>query len=128
MTKLASIALALVSLTGVAAADISILDNRQTLTVDCAKDPNVNIAGNHATLTLNGVCENVNVSGNHATVTGSAKKIMVSGNHNTVDLDTVDVLAVPGNHNTASYKRSSDPKKPTKVSSPGKRNKVSKKK
>jgi hypothetical protein len=128
MTKLASIVVVLGSLGGVAAADASFFDNKQTATVDCAKDANVNISGNEATITLTGVCENVMIAGNKATLTGSAKNVVVSGNDNTVDLDVVDRLSVPGNKNTVSYKKSSDPKKKTKVSNPGNKNKVSVKK
>jgi hypothetical protein len=128
MTKLASIVLVLGSLCGVAAADAMFADNKQTATVDCAKDANVNISGNEATITLTGVCENVNVAGNKAKVTGSAKNVNVSGNDNTVDLDAVDKLMVSGNSNTVSYKSATDPKKKPKVANPGNKNKVTKKK
>ena len=110
MTKLASIVLVLGSLCGVAAADAMFADNKQTATVDCAKDANVNIAGNKAK------------------VTGSAKNVNVSGNDNTVDLDAVDKLMVSGNSNTVSYKSATDPKKKPKVSNPGNKNKIAKKK
>jgi hypothetical protein len=128
MTKLASIVVVLGALCGVAAADAMFADNKQTATVDCAKDSNVSISGNEATITLTGVCENVLVSGNKATLTGSAKNVVVSGNNNTVDLDVVDKLLVSGNSNTVGYKKSSDPKKKTKVSNPGNKNKVALKK
>lgn len=127
MTKLASIVLVL-SLCGVASADAIFADNKQTATVDCANDASVNISGNEATITLTGVCENVIIAGNKAKLTGSAKNVLVSGNDNTVDLDVVDKLLVSGNSNTVTYKKSSDPKKKTKVSSPGNKNKVSVKK
>lgn len=128
MTKLASIALMVCAFGGVAAADAMFADNKQTATVDCAKDPNVSITGNEAAITLTGTCEQLLVSGNNAKVTGSAKKTVVSGNDNTVDLDVVDALLVSGNSNTVSYKKSSDPKKKPKVSNPGNKNKVAKKK
>lgn len=128
MTKLASIVLVLGSLGGVAGADAMFADNKQTATVDCTKDASVNISGNEATITLTGTCENVMVAGNKAKLTGSAKNVIVSGNDNTVDLDVVDKLLVSGNANTVSYKKSSDPKKKTKVSNPGNKNKVSLKK
>jgi hypothetical protein len=128
MTKLALIVLVLGCLRGVAAADAMFADNKQTATVDCAKDATVNISGNEATITLTGVCENVLVSGNKATLTGSAKNVVVSGNDNTVDLDVVDKLLVSGNSNTVSYKKSTDAKKKTKVSNPGNKNKVAQKK
>jgi len=128
MTKLASIVLVLGSLCGVAAADAMFADNKQTATVDCAKDASVSISGNEATITLTGVCDQVLVSGNKAKLTGSAKSVLVSGNDNTVDLDVVDKLLVSGNSNTVSYKASSDAKKKTKVSNPGNKNKITKKK
>lgn len=126
MTKLASIVLVLGSLCGVAAADAMFADNKQTATVDCAKDANVNISGNEATITLTGTCENVIIAGNKAKLVGSAKNVVVSGNDNTVELDVVDKLMVSGNTNTVSYKKASDPKKKTKVSNPGNKNKVAK--
>lgn len=126
MTKLASIVLVLGSLCGVAAADAMFADNGQTATVDCAKDSSVNISGNEATITLTGTCESVMIAGNKAKLTGSAKNVVVSGNENTVTLDVVDKLMVSGNSNTVSYKKHSDPKKKTKVSNPGNKNKVSK--
>jgi hypothetical protein len=128
MTKLASIVVVLGSLCGVAAADAMFADNKQTATVDCAKDANVNISGNEATITLTGVCENVIIAGNKAKLTGSAKNVVVSGNDNAADLDVVDKLLVSGNSNTVTYKKSSDAKKKTKVSNPGNKNKVSVKK
>ena len=129
MTKLASISLALCSLVGVAAADASFNDNNQTATVDCAKDPSVMIAGNNATITLTGICDNLMVSGNGAKVTGSAKKAMVPGNNNTVDLDQVNTLAVPGNGNTVTYKKPVDAKaKKVNVSNTGNKNTVTLKK
>ncbi len=128
MTKLASIVVVLGALCGVAAADAMFADNKQTATVDCAKDPNVAITGNEATITLTGTCEALLVSGNKAKVTGSAKKTVVSGNDNTVDLDVVDNLLVSGNSNTVSYKKASDAKKKSKVSNTGNKNKVAPKK
>lgn len=128
MTRIASIVLVLGSLCGVAAADAMFADNKQTATVDCAKDANVSITGNDATITLTGTCEVLLVSGNKAKVTGSAKKTIVSGNDNTVDLDVVDSLLVSGNSNTVSYKKASDAKKKPKASNTGNKNKVAQKK
>ncbi len=125
MTKLASIVMVMGALCGVATADALFADNKQTATVDCAKDSSVSITGNDATITLAGVCENVLVSGNKATVTGSAKNVLVSGNDNTVALEVVDKLLVSGNSNTVSYKKSTDGKKKPKVSNTGNKNKVS---
>ena len=73
-----------------AAAEVNLVDNNQKVTVDCAKDKSVNIAGNKATVTLNGTCDEVNISGNKATVKGSALHVNVSGNENTITLVAVD--------------------------------------
>lgn len=115
---------ALVALTSTAAADVTVADNHQTVTVDCAKDPAVNVVGNHATVTLNGACKRVMLAGNHNTVIGSAATVSVPGNNNTATLDVVDVLSVPGNSNTVTYKSSSDAKKKTKIGVTGNKNKI----
>ena len=110
-----------------AAADVSIVDNNQTVTVDCAKDPNVSIAGNAAKVTLNGTCKAVVLAGNQATVTGSAGSVSIAGNENKATLDSVDSLSITGNKNTVSYAKASDAKKKTRVSNLGKDNNVTKK-
>lgn len=123
--KLLAFALTSLTILPLATADVSIVDNDQTIAVDCASDPNVSIMGNQATVTLTGVCAKVVISGNHATVTGSAKLVSIPGNHNTAMLDAVDTLSVPGNHNTATYKKPVNPKlKKTKVASPGNHNTI----
>lgn len=103
--KLIAVILASVSLLPLAAADVSLVDNDETITVDCAADPNVSIMGNHATVTLTGTCMQVSVSGNHATVIGSAAAVSIAGNHNTATLDGVDALSVSGNDNTVTYRK-----------------------
>jgi hypothetical protein len=115
---------ALVALTSSAAADVTITDNHQSVTVDCAKDPAVSVLGNHATVTLTGTCSRVTLAGNHNTVTGSATSVSVPGNHNTATLGVVDMLSVPGNHNTVAYKNSSSAKKKTKIGVTGNQNKI----
>ncbi|MBA3456302.1 MAG: DUF3060 domain-containing protein [Deltaproteobacteria bacterium] len=123
--KLISFLLASVTLLPLAAADISIVDNDETITVDCAKDPNVNIAGNTATVTLTGTCSKIMIAGNHITLAGSAATVWIAGNHNTATLDAVDSLVTAGNHNTATYKKTVNPKlRKTKVSNPGNHNTV----
>lgn len=123
--KLIAFLLTSVAVLSLAVADVSIDDNDQTLTVDCAKDPNVSISGNQATVTLTGTCASVSISGNHATVSGSAKAVSLVGNHNTATLDAVDKLAVLGNHNTATYKKPVSPKlKKTKVRNVGNHNTI----
>lgn len=116
---------AFVAFLPLAAADISLIDNHKTVTVDCAKDPNVSIMGNHAKVTLTGTCTSVSISGNHAAVTGSTTTVSIAGNHNLASLDAVDALSVAGNHNTATYKATVDAKlKKTKVRNAGKYNKI----
>ena len=123
MKKLfALLAVSLVAAT--ASADITVMDNHQSLTVDCAKDKNVNLVGNHISVTLVGTCDNVKVTGNHESVTGSVTKAYVAGNHNTLNLDGVDLISVAGNYNTATYKKPLAKKK-TSVSNLGKHNRIS---
>ena len=110
-----------------ASADVSIVDDKQTVTVDCAKDPNVSIAGNASTVTLNGACKAVVIAGNQTTITGSAASVSIAGNENTANLDTVDSLSVTGNQNTVTYAKASDAKKKTRVSNLGKANTILKK-
>jgi hypothetical protein len=118
--KLRLITTALLCLTSIASADVSLMDNDQKVTVDCAKDKNVNIIGNSATVTLTGTCTKVSVSGNKATVTGSATTVLISGNSNTANLTTVDTIMVTGNKNTVTYKGAVDAKlKKPKISNPG---------
>lgn len=109
--------LALLLLATPAFADVSVIDNNKTITVDCAKDPKVDLVGNNITLTLTGTCKTVNVTGNKETVKGSATSVFVAGNENTVNIDTADTITVAGNKNTVTYKTG-------KVSNPGKNNKV----
>ncbi|CAN5895781.1 hypothetical protein BH11MYX2_BH11MYX2_20300 [soil metagenome] len=108
-----------------AGADVSIVDNNQTVNVDCAKDPSVSVAGNGAKVTLNGNCKTVVLAGNQATVTGSAASVSIAGNDNTGTFDAVDSLSITGNNNTVTYKKATDAKKKTKVSNLGTKNAVS---
>jgi hypothetical protein len=108
-----------------AAADVSIVDNNQTVSVDCAKDPSVSIAGNAAKVTLNGTCKAVVLAGNKAVVTGSATSVSIAGNQNTGNFDAVDSLSITGNENKVTYKKAVDAKKKTKVSNLGSKNSVS---
>lgn len=108
-------------------ADVNLVDNNQKVTVDCAKDKSVNIAGNKATVTLTGTCEMINISGNKATVKGSALHVQVSGNANELALDAADHIMVSGNENTITYKKAAKAKK-TAVMDSGTDNKISLKK
>jgi hypothetical protein len=104
-------------------ADVAVLDNNKTLTVDCAKDPEVTLTGNHITLTTKGVCARITISGNHAVVNGSASAVIVSGNHNSVVLAAGDDVLVSGNSNTVSVAKAVKLKAP-RVSNTGNDNKV----
>jgi hypothetical protein len=118
------LALLVIPLTfSVAFADVSIMENKKTVAVDCAKDKEVNLIGNHITVNLTGTCTKVTVTGNHGTVNGSATGVFVLGNQSTVNLDGVDTISIAGNQNTVSYKKPLAKKKTT-VSNSGKDNKV----
>lgn len=108
---------------GAARADVTVLDNNKTIEVDCAKDPQVNLLGNHITLTLKGVCAMVSVDGNEETVTGSASAVRVNGNHNTITLAAADQVAIFGNDNTVTVQKPIKAKT-VQIASPGNRNKV----
>lgn len=108
---------------GAARADVTVLDNDKTLEVDCAKNPQVSLLGNHLTITLKGVCTKITVDGNDETITGSASMVRVNGNHNTVTLDAADKVAVYGNDNTVTVQKPVKAKT-VQISNPGSRNKV----
>jgi catabolite regulation protein CreA len=107
----------------IARADVTLLDNNKTVAVDCAKDPEVNLVGNHLTVTTKGICARITVSGNEETVTGSASIVQVNGNHNTVTLDAADDVAINGNRNTVIVRKPIKAKAP-RISNPGTDNHV----
>ncbi len=121
------IATSLLALTSIASADISVVDNDQTIEVDCAKDNQVSVVGNHATITLTGTCAKVSISGNQATLMGAATTVWIAGNQNTAVLSAVDTLTVAGNENTVSYK-GPVVAKTTKIKNPGNKNTITKQK
>ena len=122
-----AIALALLLAAVPAFADKTIVDNKQTTTIDCTADGDVTIAGNENTVTLTGTCKSVTVSGNKNKIAAaSSEHAYVTGNDNTVAIDALDNLAVPGNNNVVSYKATVAKGGKTKVSNPGKGNKVTK--
>jgi hypothetical protein len=109
----------------VAVADVSIIDNEETVTVDCSKDKVVNIVGNDAKVTLKGTCSNVRISGNTAIVTGATISVMVSGNESALTLDAVDSILVSGNDNKLAWKKTASAKLATpKILNSGDRNKI----
>ncbi len=122
--KLVTVA-TLLALTSLASSDVSLVDNQQTVSVDCAKDKQVSLVGNNITATLVGTCSKVSIAGHHNTVTGSATTVWIAGNSNTANLDKVDELIVPGNKNTATY-HGPLAAKATKVSNLGNDNTITK--
>ena|ERR1041384_8116415 len=116
---------ALGALAAPARADISVIDNDKTLDVDCAKDPQVSLVGNHITVSLKGVCTKIAITGNNETVTGSATTVYVAGNNNTLTLDAADDVTVVGNNNTLAVQKAIKRKAP-KVANSGTDNKISK--
>jgi hypothetical protein len=124
MMKITLLAAALALGAAPALADVNIVDNDEKITVDCAKEKGVNIVGNKAAVTLNGLCEEINISGNKATVKGSARHVNISGNENTLVLDAVDQILISGNKNTISYKKPAKEKKTGTVNT-GSDNKIS---
>jgi hypothetical protein len=85
----------------VSRADRVITRSKTPVTVDCVKEPVVQIVGNTNTVQTSGRCSDVIVDGNdnRVTVSGSAH-VSLRGNHNALDLAAVDALEVLGNHNT----------------------------
>lgn len=122
MKLLASLLVVVVSATS-AIADVTVMDNDKTISVDCAKDKNVTLTGNHITVNLSGTCDSVKVTGNHETVNGSVANAFVAGNHNTLALDGVDTISVSGSNNTVTHKKPLAKKK-TSVSNLGKNNTI----
>lgn len=108
-----------------ALADVSYTDNKKTATHDCAKQPDFSITGNEVTLTLTGWCNKVLVAGNKAKITGVAKRVLVSGNENTLELDATNTVDVTGNKNVVTWKRVVDGNR-EKVSNTGTDNRVGK--
>ncbi|HEX7836815.1 MAG TPA: DUF3060 domain-containing protein [Kofleriaceae bacterium] len=106
-----------------ARANVTLVDNDKTVEVDCAKDPEVNLIGNHLTVTTKGVCARIAISGNDETVSGSAGTVYVNGNHNTVTLAAADDVAINGNHNTVTVRKAIKAKAP-RISNPGNDNRV----
>ncbi|HEU0033397.1 MAG TPA: DUF3060 domain-containing protein [Kofleriaceae bacterium] len=116
--------LALAAIAATAHADATVIENSKTLTIDCAKDKEVNLIGNHLKVTLTGTCTKVMVTGNHEQVRGAATLFYVAGNNNTVTADATDEIYLAGNKNTVTWKKGLTKASP-KISNPGKDNAVS---
>jgi hypothetical protein len=121
--SLASLLATLAALAPAARANVSVVDNNKTVDVDCAKDPEVHLLGNHLTVTTKGVCTKITIEGNHETVTGSATTVRVAGNHNTLTLAAADDVTVDGNNNTVTVRKSVKLKAP-RISNTGTDNHV----
>ena len=118
--------LALILILATPAAAKSYMDNKLTVTQDCGKDGDASIMGNDSTFTFTGACESVTVTGNHNTVKiESAKRVSVTGNENTVDADATGEIRATGNKNSVSWKKSLKGDKPA-VTNTGTGNKVGK--
>jgi hypothetical protein len=106
-------------------ADTTIMDNKQSKTIDCAKDPVATIMGNDNNVALTGTCTTVTVQGNHNKVAiASSATVSVTGNENTVAAAAVDTLDVTGNKNVVDYKGPVTKGGATRVSNTGTGNKV----
>ncbi len=107
-------------------AERQFVDNGKTFTVDCAKDAEISLVGNHLKVTLKGTCTRVNVLGNHETVTGTAATFFLAGNHNDLRADRADKITVAGSHNTVAYGRGLKKPRP-QVTNTGRNNTIKKK-
>jgi hypothetical protein len=107
-----------------ARADVKVVDDGATLTVDCAKEKVVYISGEKVNIVLSGTCDAVNISSDGSTVKGSVLQLNISGDGNTFVLDAVDQIMVSGDRNTITYKKAVKAKK-TGVMSTGSNNKIS---
>jgi hypothetical protein len=111
------------ALAGTAAAN-SYLDNKKTVTHDCAKDPEASVAGNENTVTFTGTCSRISADGNDNKLKIESVKLLdVRGNKNAITVDAVDAINAPGNKNTVAWTKGISDKRP-KVSSSGNGNKI----
>jgi hypothetical protein len=116
-------ALALAAFAAPARAEVTVIDNNRTVEVDCAKDPEIELIGNHITLTTLGVCARIAILGNHASVNGSSSEVHVAGNHNKLALVAADDVTVLGNHNSISVRKAVTLKAP-RISNLGNGNRI----
>src|SRR5688572_12527561 len=128
--KLTGFALALCSvalLAGSAAAEVKVIDSGQTLTIDCATDPEISVSGASNTLAVTGACTKISISGaSNVVAIASAVKLSISGSMNEVEVVAADKISVSGTSNRVRYERGVSRKSP-KVSSTGLKNNVAKK-
>lgn len=122
--KLAALFL-LVLVPSLALAENHLMDDKQTVTYDCAKDAATNIMGNDNVIVLKGECDTVNISGNANKITGErAKSVNVSGNDNALALAVSGSVNLTGNRNTLAWKKASAKDAGPKINIAGKDNKV----
>ena len=105
-----------------ARADDFVVTNQGKVAINCAKTPDVSIAGNQNTITTTGTCRSISISGNQNTVNGTATSVSVSGNDNIVTI-TADQVSITGNTNTVTVPKAIKLKKP-RVSNLGNDNTV----
>src|SRR5262249_32625332 len=113
----------MIVLSGTAFAN-SYLDNKQTATHDCAKEPEAIVVGNENNITFTGTCDRISAAGNENKLKIQAvKQLDVPGNKNTVTVVAVDAISALGSNNTVTWTKGITGKRP-KVSSPGSGNKI----
>lgn len=128
--KLSGLAFAftgLALLAGPAAAEVKVIDSAQTLTIDCATDPEISISGASNTLAITGTCTKISISGaTNVVAIASVVKLSISGSSNEVDIAAADKISVSGTTNKVRYERGVTRKSP-KISSTGIKNSITKK-
>jgi DUF3060 family protein len=101
------------------------VDNTQTVTHDCAKDPDATVFGNSNTFAFTGNCTSIRVTGNGNTVAiASVRMLDVSGGDNKIAVNTSADIYVSGNHNHITYRKGISSPAPN-VSNTGNGNKIS---
>jgi hypothetical protein len=93
-------------------------------TVDCAKDPEVNINHGKGAYTFKGACKAININGGENKLTiESVEALNVNGGSNIVDIGAVDTININGASNKITYRKGVKGDKPA-VNTVGANNKV----
>lgn len=104
------------------------INGEKSATIDCSKDPEVEILSGEGTFTFTGTCATIEVNGgDNKLVIENVKKLSVVGAGNTIEVGGADKIAVTGSGNTITYKGTVTGKGKTKVASIGTGNKIKKK-
>ena len=75
-------------------------------TVDCSKDPEVDINHGNGTYTFKGACKAINVNGGaNKLAIESVVALNINGAKNTIDVGAVDTITVIGAGNAITYKK-----------------------